>query len=89
MVKKTPENSTTLSSYFWRETEAGRNPKIVWHILEANIPTVLSVTKKSRLCLREKFNIAFNPHLATLNSRNEIFGHCRHIQTNLIDQAPD
>ena len=89
MLKKTPENSTTLSSHFWRETEAGRNPTIVWNILEANIPTFSSVTKKCRLCLREKFNIAFNPHLATLNSRNEIFGHCRHILANLIDKPPD
>ena len=89
MLKKTPENSTTLSSYFWDETEAGRNPKITWNILEANIPTFSSVTKICRLCLREKINIAFNPHLATLNSRNEIFGHCRHILANLIEQPPD
>ena len=89
MRKKTPENSTTLSSYFWRETEAGRDPKIVWKILESNIPTFYPVTKHCKLCLREKFNIAYKPQLATLNSRNEIFGHCRHIPATLIEQPPD
>ena len=37
---------------------------------------------------REKYNIAFNPHLATLNSRNEIFGPCMHIQEMLVGQPP-
>ena len=45
MLKKTPENSTTLSTYFWKETEEGRNPKVEWKILESNIPTFSSVTK--------------------------------------------
>ena len=89
MLKKNPENSTTLSTYFWKETEEGRNPKVEWKILESNIPTFSSVTKKCRLCLREKFTIAFKPELATLNSRNEIFGHCRHIPACLIEQPPD
>jgi hypothetical protein len=46
MLKKTPENSTTLSNYFRKETEEGRNPKVEWEILESNIPTFSSVTKK-------------------------------------------
>ena len=89
MLKKPPENSTTLSTYFWKETEEGRNPKVEWKILESNIPTFSSVTKKCRLCLREKFTIAFKPDLAIINSRNKKNCHCRHIQACLIEQSPD
>ena len=89
MKKKSPENSTTLSTYYWCEQEEGRSPDVVYKILEANIPTFSSVTKICRLCLREKFNIAFNPNLGTLNTRNEIFSHCRHSKGCLIEQAPD
>ena len=34
METENPENSTTLSTYFWKEKEEGRNPKITWKILE-------------------------------------------------------
>ena len=78
-------NSTTLSTYEWKEKEKGRVPQIEWKILEKNIPLFNPVTKGCKLCLREKYNIAFNPHLATLNSRNEIFGHCMHIYKRLRD----
>ena len=86
---KNPQNSTTLSTHFWNKTENGENPKVSWTIIESNIPTFNPVTKSCKLCLREKFNIVLNPHLATLNSRNEIFAHCRHMGSKLIDQKPD
>ena len=89
MTKRDPQNSTTLSSYVWEEKDAGTDPKVSWKILESNVPLYNPVNRKCRLCLREKFNIAFNKNQATLNSRNEIFGHCRHIQEKLIEQPPD
>ena len=89
MRVKNPNNSTTLSSHFWREKEEGRDPSVSWRILEANIPTFYSVSKTCRLCIREKFNIVFNPHWSSLNSRNEVFGHCRHIPASLFEQPPD
>ena len=72
-----PENSTTLSTYFWKELEAGRQPCISWKIIENNIPSYNPVTSKCQLCIREKFHIAFNSNSATLNSRQELFLHCR------------
>ena len=86
---KNPKNSTPLSTYYWKEKDEGRNPSVKWKILESNIPTFYSVTRTCQLCIREKFNIALNPHLASLNSRNEIFGHCRHMTASLIEQPPD
>ena len=89
MLKKSAETSTTLSTYFWKEKEAGRGPKVEWSILERNIPSFNSVTKSCRLCLREKFTIAFCPQKASLNSRSEIFSHCRHMRGCFIQYPPD
>ena len=89
MENKIKTNSTTLSSHFWKETEGGRQPKVEWKILEKNIPSFNPVTEICRLCIREKFRIAFNPEEATLNLRTEIFGHCRHIENCLFKQDPD
>ena len=88
MEDQTPENSTTLSTYFWKELEAGRAPSVKWKIIESNIPTYNPVTNKCQLCIREKYHIAFNPSSATLNSRQEIFAHCRHQRSKLL-RPPD
>ena len=82
-------NSTTLSTYYLKETDEGRNPIIEWRILEKNIPDYNPITKKCQLCIREKFNIIFKPELCSLNSRQELFAHCRHIRTKLIEAHPD
>ena len=84
-----PEGNTTLSTHFWKEKEAGRDPEVKWKILEKNISTYNPVTKICRLCIREKFNIVLNPHLATLNSRQEIFAHCKHKELKVIGKPPD
>ena len=78
------ENSTTLSTHFWEEKN-----NVSWKILERNIPTYNPVVQKCNLCLREKFNIIFNPQLCSLNSRQEVFSHCRHIKTKLLWKEPD
>ena len=84
MSKPSPTTSKTLSTHFLKEQNAGHQPVITWTFLEKNIPTFNPVTGNCRLCLREKFNITFNPHLATLNSRNEIFSACRHKRSELL-----
>ena len=89
MLVKDPENSSTLSTHYWKELEGGRDPKITWKILERNISRFNPVRQECRLCLREKFNIVHNPHLASLNHRNEMFAHCRHKRGKLIGKPPD
>ena len=88
METENPENTTTLSAHFWKELKEGRNPKITWKIVEKNIPTYNPVIAKCQLCIREKFRISFNPKEATLNSRHELFAHCRHIKSKLL-KPPD
>ena len=86
---KNPKGSTTLSTYFWKEKEDGGDPAVSWKILEANILTFNPVTKTCNLCLREKYNIVLNPHLASLNSGHDIFAHCKHMGYKLIDKPQD
>ena len=83
------DGQTTMSKYYWKEKNAGRDPKLSWKYLEKNIPTFNPITAKCRLCLREKFNIVLKPELASLNKRTEVFAHCRHIRFKLITIPPD
>ena len=78
-----PQNSTTLSTHFLKEQEAGKNPTISWKFLRTNIPTFNPVTGVCKLCICEKFTIVFKPEITTLNSRNEIFSACRHKKAEL------
>ena len=89
LLDETAEGGTALTTYYWLEKNAGRDPQVTWKFLEKNIPIFNPVTNKCRLCLREKFNIVLKPNLATLNSRQEIFAHCRHLQSELLKAAPD
>jgi hypothetical protein len=89
LLVKNPKGPTTLSTYFWQVKEEVGDPDVSWKILESNISTFNPVTKTCNLCLREKYNIVLNPHLASLNSRQEIFAHCRHMGSKLISKPPD
>ena len=40
-----PEWNTTLSNYFWKVKEAGRDPQVKWKMLEKNIATYNPMTK--------------------------------------------
>ena len=77
---KNAEGGCTMSTYYHQEKDANRNPKVKFKYLEKNIQLFNSVTKNCRLCLREKYNIIFNPQLASLNERTEVFAHCRHMR---------
>ena len=83
------ESSTTLSTYYWKEENAGRNPVVTWRILESNLPTFNPISAQCMLCVREKFNILLKPHLATLNTRQELYAFCRHKRNILINGPPD
>ena len=89
METQDPNNLTTLSTHFWNETEAGRDPKVTWRIVERNIPAFNPITGKCQLCIREKFTIVLKPELASLNLRHEIFSSCRHKEGKLLLKPPD
>ena len=89
LLDETAEGGTALSNHYWHEKNAGRDPQVSCKFLEKNVPVFNPITLKCRLCLREKFNIVLKPELAILNSRQEIFAHCRHKQWELLQAAPD
>ena len=77
-------HSSALTSFYWQEKEERKNPHITqWTILE-NTHTFNPVTSTCLLCTREKFNIIYKSQLCSLNSRNEIYNHCRHKKMKLI-----
>ena len=73
LLYETAEGGTALSTYYWHEQNAGRNPKFNWKCLGKNVPIFNPITNSCRLCLREKYNIVIKLNLASLNSRQEIF----------------
>ena len=88
LEKKKEDGSITLYNYFWKEKEEGREPVVEWKILEKNIKKFNPVTEICRLCTREKFIIVMCPEKSTLNSRQELFSHCKHKQSRLIGKPP-
>ena len=89
LLNETAEGGTALSTHYWIEKNAGRDPKVNWKFVEKNVNVFNPITNKCTLCIREKFTIVLKPSMATLNSRQEIFAHCRHMQSELLQAAPD
>jgi hypothetical protein len=70
-------NPTTLSTHVWDLKEKNRNFEVNWSVIDrAN--AFDPVTRKCRLCLKEKHYLIFQPTGATLNQRSELFSTCRH-----------
>ena len=78
------DGQTTLSIYVWRKRYEGLSPTVSWKCLDKNIPDFNLITGTCQLGTRVKFQRVFNPSVATLNSRTEIYSFCRHRATNII-----
>ena len=74
---------TKLSSHVWELKDRGINYDIKWKLLE-RAPTFNPVTKKCRLCLKEKYFIMYRKENSTLNKRSEVFNTCRHRTQSLL-----
>ena len=79
---------TTLSTHYWDEKEAGREPSIECTFSESGLLDFNPITGKCALCTREKFYILFKPEMASLNKRQEVFGFCRHKEAKLLEKKP-
>ena len=78
------ENSTTLSSHYWKLKDQNKNFEISWNIVD-RAQEFNPVNRKCRLCTKEKYYIIFQPEGATLNRRSELFTTCRHRKRLLLD----
>ena len=74
---------TSLSKYVWELKDQGIQPKITWKIIDRGKP-FSPITGTCQLCTKEKLYIMYRQDLAELNSKSEIFNHCRHIKSALL-----
>ena len=74
---------SSLSTHAWNLKEQGIDFSVKWRKLEKAKP-FNPVTKKCRLCLKEKFYIMYRRQNASLNRRNEVFNTCRHRNKTLL-----
>ena len=71
------KESTTLSSYIWKQKNAGRKFDIEWSI-KAKAYAFSSGGKQCDLCLTEKLTILLADQETMLNKRDEILNKCPH-----------
>ena len=81
--KESLEHETTLSSHIWDLKRNNQNFEIQWNIKD-KAPPFNPISRRCRLCLKEKYYIIFQPDGASLNQRSELFSTCRHRLTNLL-----
>ena len=79
------QHSTTLSSHIWNLKDKNLNYNVKWNTID-RAPRFNPVTKKCRLCLKEKYYIIFQPEGAKLNERSELFSTCRHRTRDLLSK---
>ena len=80
------QSSTTLSSHVWNLKDQSKNFNLKWEVVDkAN--TFNPISKKCRLCLKEKYHILFHPDGASLNRRSELFSTCRHRLRQLLENT--
>ena len=80
---KAKEKPTIMSVQPWNLKDRNIDYEIDWKIIN-RAPAFNPITRICNLCTAEKWNIIFKPKSATLNSRQELFGHCRHMEGSLL-----
>ena len=75
-----------LAKYIWDLKNKNIKYDISWKII-ARASTFSSITNICNLCVNEKYQILYFPERASINSRNEITGYCRHKLKHLIDKG--
>ena len=83
---RNPKNATCLSRYIWKLQDDKIDHTVSWKIVSSAQP-FNPVSGVCHLCVREKYFILFKPHLATINDRNEIAGHCLHKLGQLLKNS--
>ena len=77
------KNQTELSKHIWSLKEQKIKHTISWNILQHAKPYEPG-HKSCNLCTAEKFFIMCKPEQATLNTRAELIGTCRHRKKHLL-----
>ena len=80
------KGETILSTHIWELKARNSTYNISWKVIDRGSPYT-PVTGQCNLCTKEKFYILRKPELASLNSREEVGVHCRHIAMSLISNV--
>ena len=76
-------NSTRLSIHVWALKDEGKDFNLTWSLIDRST-AFNPITKKCRICLKEKYKIMYNREGSTLNKRHEVFNSCRHRTQKLL-----
>ena len=68
---------TSLSKYIHELKLQNIEHNVEWKIIDRGTP-FSPVTNMCNLCIKEKYHILFGKELPLINSRSEIYSHCRH-----------
>ena len=75
--------STRLSSYIWDLKDERKDFEVKWSLIDRST-SFNPITRKCRICLKEKYQIMYNGNGSSLNKRQEIFNTCRHRTQKLL-----
>ena len=86
MNKESSRIKSTLAAHVWDLKDEHIQYKVSWK-LKDRATDFNPVTKKCRVCLKEKYHIMYKTDGSTLNSRSEVFNTCRHRKQKLLEKA--
>jgi hypothetical protein len=84
MRKQDGRSKTCLSAHTWSLKDDGIDFNVTWK-LKDRATAFNPITKKCRICLKEKSHILYKADGASLNKRSEIFNTCRHRTQKLLE----
>ena len=74
---------TALSTHIWALKDRNIDYEVTWK-LKCRGPDYNPLTKKCRICLKEKYYIMHDRGGSTLNKRSEIFHSCPHKRSKVL-----
>ena len=80
--EKNRKNSR-YSGHIWKLKDESKSFETEWKLID-RATTFNPITRKCRVCLKEKFYIMYHSAGSTLNKRHEIFNTCRHKNWKLL-----
>ena len=78
------EHNTNMNVRPSKPTKLSINYTTNWRILD-RAPTFNPITRKCRVCLKEKFYIMYDKSGSSLNKRQEVFNTCMHRKSKLLE----
>ena len=77
---------TALSIHIWNLKRENIGYNLKWKVISRASP-FSSISGRCNMCTEEKLFIIYHPQLASLNQKNELFIHCRHKTSMLLDKT--